>query len=276
MLSRLSNFVVRATGAANRFAITTGDWGFGAALHEALIARFGGEHRFRLRTTGSVFRYRGRRDAAVLHFLSADSGYIETRPDRPVRHIVDAGGNIGLFSALARAHYPQAEIVALEIDTDNYAVLRDNVAALDGEAWPLALWGRSGLVSFVEGESAQAHSVVAVAERATAPSIEAIGLADLMARKGWDRVSILKMDIEGAEGPVMRDMDAATLARIDAIIFECNDSERAGASVDVVGRLLGDEFDGFAFGENVYLVRRSTGWTFRRHAAGIRPMWRQA
>lgn len=268
---------VRSLAATTRFAAMWADWGLSAAIHQSLVARFNGRHSFALKPTGSRFHYRGVSDYGVLHFFTADQGYFETLSARPIETIVDAGGNIGCFSVLARAHYPNARIVGLEIDRSNYEVFEQNLRGL-GNAVPLrrALWTTSGPVAFVRGETAQAHSVAAFDDATPGDSVEALSIADLMAQEGLGRIDILKMDIEGAEGDVMASLPTDVLDKIHSIIFECNDSERAGASIQVVARLLDSDFDGFAFGENVYFVRRSTGWRFRRRPAGLMPIRRQA
>ena len=268
--------IVRSLAAATRFAAMWADWGMSAAIHQGIVARFSGRHRFTLKPSGSRFHYRGRADFGVLNFFTVDQGYFETVPGLRIETIVDAGGNIGCFSALARAHYPKARIVGLEIEESNYEIFDANLRQL-GNAVPLrrALWKTSGLVTFVAGETSQAHSVATLSNDPAGNTIEALSLADLMAQHEFDRIDILKMDIEGAEGTVMASLPDAVLGKVNAIIFECNDSEQAGASIEVVSRLVGSDFDGFAFGENLYYVRRSTGWQFRRRPAGFMPIWRQ-
>ncbi|MBN8806901.1 MAG: FkbM family methyltransferase [Sphingomonas sp.] len=267
---------VRSLAAATRFAATWADWGFSAAYHQAIIARFAGDHSFKTKPSGVRFHYRGIADYGVLHFFTVDQGYFETHSNRRIETIVDAGGNIGCFSTLARAHYPDARIFGFEIDRSNFDIFAKNLKEL-GNAVALrkALWKSTGPVAFIQGETTQAHSVATPDGDPDANLVDALSLADLMQQEGLERIDILKMDIEGAEGEVMGNMSQDVLSRVNAIIFECNDSEQAGASIRVVSRLLDSDFDGFAFGENLYFVRRSTGWQFRRRQPGLMPIWRQ-
>jgi FkbM family methyltransferase len=251
----------------SRFANAASDWGWGTAWHSMIRARRPGNGRFRLRPTGWL-HYRGGVDHHVLNWFSIDTAYIEAGPGKPIRTIIDAGANIGCFTAFAKRHYPNAQVFSLEIDNSNFEVLQKTAETIPGvKVVKRALWSCEGPVAFLQGDSAETHSVAA-ARPGNGPTVEATTVAALVDRYGLDEIDILKMDIEGAEGEVIGTIDPATLERINAIIFECNDSEEAGASVRLFGALQGSDFDGYAFGELIYLIRRRTGWSFRRRTAG--------
>src|ERR1700730_7986688 len=64
---------------------------------------------------------------------------------RPI--IIDAGANIGLATLWFKAQYPKATVIAIEPDTENFAVLKENVIADDTTLLvDAAVGSRPGLV----------------------------------------------------------------------------------------------------------------------------------
>lgn len=256
----MANTLARAASMLNRFACTAGDWGFPAAWAAVVSARFPGRRSHSLAKPKMQFHYRGAVDRGMLGWMSEPHGYIVTQNGPPIRNIIDAGANIGAFSVFAKRIYPEARIAALEIEDSNFAILKANLDQLPGaRAMHAALWSEDGAIRFVRGGSTTDHSVSL--ESGDLPARSVRSLIDEM---GADTLDILKMDIEGAEADVIESLDADTLSRINAIIFECNDNDKPGVALRVTNALPTDEFDGFSFGENLYLIRRSTGWGFRR------------
>lgn len=118
-----------------------------------------------------------------------------------VRTIVDAGANIGLSAVYFANRFPDATVLALEPERENFALLTRNVAAYP-RVVPLqaALWSEDTTLrlsnpdvpvdSFQFGPGAQGEAVAA------------FSLPSLLRRHGLERVDVMKIDIEGGETPV--------------------------------------------------------------------------
>ncbi|HLH13627.1 MAG TPA: FkbM family methyltransferase [Solirubrobacteraceae bacterium] len=119
-----------------------------------------------------------------------------------VRRIVDLGGNVGLFGAFAAARWPHAEIVAFEPDPDNADVHEQTIALNELRArWRLvraAAGPRSGRARFVAGAAALSR----LADANDDASIE-VAVEDVVPRLA--RADLVKIDIEGAEWPILAD-----------------------------------------------------------------------
>ncbi|MDB5560271.1 MAG: FkbM family methyltransferase [Enterovirga sp.] len=255
---------------ASRFFVTAHDWGLPAASGMVVRSKLGsGTWAVRLRGSPGPFWFRCGLDRSVLTQFGREFGIIDPRDGPPIRRIVDAGANIGVFSALARRLYPGAEILALEVEPENYALLVKNAEAL-GHITPVnaALWSETGRVSLILGDNPEAHAVTDRPEPG-AQQVAATSLGDLLMTHGWDSIDILKMDIEGAEAAVIGSLGADLIGRINCIRVECNDTEAPGNFLDMAKGLLSADFDSYAFDENVYFIRRSTGWAFRRRYPGV-------
>jgi FkbM family methyltransferase len=144
------------------------------------------------------------------------------------RRIVDAGAHVGLASRFFAQRYPDSRIIALEPMESNLAVLRQNAAACPQiEVLPGALWGRPAALSGSGGES-WSHAMSE--SPAPGPTIRGVTVPDLLRLTGWDRIDLLKVDVEGAEREVFCDEAQAWLPRVDAIAIELHDRSWAGCS----------------------------------------------
>ena len=136
------------------------------------------------------------------------------RGDPP--RIMDLGANIGLFGLYVLGRWPTAQITAFEPDPDNAALLQHTVASnnLD-QSWRVnrsACSNRRGTVAFAAGLLSEAR----MAEPGEAGTI-VVPVADVF-REDHD-VDLLKMDIEGAEWPILADPRLSDL-KARAIVLE--------------------------------------------------------
>jgi FkbM family methyltransferase len=132
---------------------------------------------------------------------------------RPDPRILDCGGNIGLATIFLKRVHPRARVTVFEPDPANFSLLRRNLdaARLDGvEAVQAALAGAAGELDFAR-ETGDAEGVNAAL---AAPS--AAGAGDLLKVRALTlssfvdgEIDFLKMDIEGAEEEVLRELAAA-------------------------------------------------------------------
>jgi len=151
--------------------------------------------------------------ALVTTLVREDHGYF--RPPADPLWIIDAGAYIGDSAAYFASKYPAASVVALEPDEGNFKIAGQNLAPY-GERVRLlrkALSDRSGIVKFGGDYDGAAISNSGV-------EVEATTVPELMASAGWDRVSILKIDIEGAEEFVLNESADEWLPKVDFLILE--------------------------------------------------------
>lgn len=187
--------------------------------------------------------------------------------DRQPSVIVDAGANIGLASIYLANRYPSARILSVEPEAGNFALLQRNTQPYP-QITPVlaALWRENADIDLVdpglgswgfmtEGEATRAEGKNPPTRQPGGRSrVRGTTVDRLIADHGIDRISILKMDIEGAEREVFED-SSAWLARVDGMIVELHDRMKPGCS-----QSFDDGTPGFDHrwnqGENVYLSRR--------------------
>jgi FkbM family methyltransferase len=144
--------------------------------------------------------------------------------------IVDCGANVGYASAYFLARYPRACLIAVEPDAGNFSVLRSNLARY-GQRTTLiqsGVWSaETGLVMSEEkfADGREWSYTVRPSREGETPSMRAVDIGGLLKNSGFERISILKMDIEGSEQEVFRTNYAPWLGKVDRLVIELHGAE---------------------------------------------------
>ena len=121
--------------------------------------------------------------------------------------IIDCGANIGLSIIYFKNAYPNANIVAFEPDEKNFALLQKNIDAFTFVNVILhqsAVWISNDPLQFsVTGT--MGSSIVTQPNGSNTVTVQGFRLKDLLTKK----IDFLKIDIEGAEYAVLKDIASA-------------------------------------------------------------------
>jgi FkbM family methyltransferase len=154
---------------------------------------------------------------------------------RPGDTVIDIGANIGCFSVLAsRLVGPTGRVIAVEPEQSTFESLRRNLRlnrCENVDARRLAIGGSSGSVDLHVSDTALFSSIYTEVGgvKAEAPShptgsnvqtVPMSTLEALMDDADVERCDYLKVDCEGAEHDIIREMDQHTAGRIDQITME--------------------------------------------------------
>lgn len=118
--------------------------------------------------------------------------------------IVDLGSNIGGFALYIFDSFPQAKVVSVEVAPDTFDVLKRNQKLNTERDWDIlqaAVWTKNGHVNLDRRDTSTGHRVAKDeegSERVVAKLLDGI-LLDA----GINDISLMKMDIEGAESEVV-------------------------------------------------------------------------
>jgi len=119
--------------------------------------------------------------------------------------IIDCGANIGLSVIFFKKLFPESTVVAFEPDPELFGLLRKNVAQLQGgkvELHNKAIWKEDANLQFKrEGGFSGRIPKFAGDEKAGLVNVEAVRLSTFLKQP----VDFLKIDIEGAEGEVLKE-----------------------------------------------------------------------
>jgi FkbM family methyltransferase len=172
----------------------------------------------RARDLGSIYEVfeRGEYDFSVI-------------PWNRIETILDCGANIGAFSlwALARC---RGRAFAVEPSPLTFEVLKQNADRHPGRFEPFcaALGPQSGRRTFYESRYSANSSLLpwrlgwdSDLERY---DVETMTLGGLIRQSSFDRVDLLKMDVEGVEQEVVLSLPDTLFRRIGMLIVECHTS----------------------------------------------------
>jgi FkbM family methyltransferase len=170
------------------------------------------------------------------------------------RRIVDGGANIGIGSRIFSQRWPNADIIAVELDPGNFSMLKRNCAGVPRiTAEQGAIWDRDGWVDVMDpggGEWAYRAVDSAVGQ------VPAFTVNALLDRVRWNSVDLLKLDIEGAEERVLR--NASTwLPRVHTLVIELHENLVPGCQDAFDAAVSGQPFDISRHGEYLVVSRRS-------------------
>jgi FkbM family methyltransferase len=150
-----------------------------------------------------------------IHHLHVDDPYQLRSIRTPVRTVVDIGANIGFFSILARANFPQAIIHCYEPNPALLPITRANTEALSIQLHAEGVGARAMTGAMQCDGATLEGSLVPAADGE--PGIAIVPLATVLQRIGGS-LDLLKMDCEGAEWDILR--DAASLQKVRMIAME--------------------------------------------------------
>jgi FkbM family methyltransferase len=105
-----------------------------------------------------------------------------------------------LTSVFFANKFPNAKIVAVEPEKENFQMLQKNTGSYSNISLLNAgIWGHNTFLSVVdEGKGNNAFTVKEVPVN-TENAIKALSVYDIMKQQGWSKIDILKLDIEGTE-----------------------------------------------------------------------------
>ena len=142
------------------------------------------------------------------------------KPNNDEKLIIDCGANIGLSAIYLKRIFPNSKIIAIEPDQQVFSQLSDNISAFgltkDVELLQAAAWTENGTLTFLSEGSVGGHLTEATTENPNTVSVQSVRLKDVLEDKN---VFFLKIDIEGAEYEVMKDIKDH-LQKVDNLFIE--------------------------------------------------------
>jgi FkbM family methyltransferase len=159
------------------------------------------------------------------------------------RLIIDCGANVGYSPAYFLSRYPQAQLIAVEPDATNFELLRENLAPY-GERAQLVqagVWSHSTELTVVDApyrdgrQWSQQFRERRPGEKAVVATVD---VETLLEESGCPRISILKMDVEGAEGVVFGKNVERWIDRVDNIAIELHDDSYFGDCTAIFSRAI--------------------------------------
>jgi FkbM family methyltransferase len=134
--------------------------------------------------------------------------------------ILDLGANIGLSAIYFARVYPRCRIACVEPVPENLKLLIRNLQenAVAAEVVAAAIDAQDGVVAMERGAADYGYRIAA-ATSAVSLEVASVSIPSILRRLGWDRIGLLKIDIEGHES-VLLSQACEWLADVDALCVE--------------------------------------------------------
>lgn len=158
--------------------------------------------------------------------------------------VLDVGANIGCASLLFSLYYPATTVYAFEPSPSAFQFLQANMKQFPNvRPFNYGLDSKDGSARLYSGKGASVTSSLgtSVLNSAEFETVELRRLSSFVVESGLDRILLIKIDTEGSEMPILRDI-AHLLDRVEAIMLEYH-SEGDRLEID---RLLAAHFTLFS------------------------------
>jgi FkbM family methyltransferase len=201
----------------------------------------------------------GSSDMDVLQQIYVDLEYQCLDHLQKPKLIIDCGANVGYSSTYFLSRFPSAKVIAIEPEPGNYAILARNVALFGTRVTAIqaAVWSSNRLLKVRRegfGDEREWAFWVSECEEGEVGDVQGVTIPSLIERWGANGVSILKVDIEGAEALLFNDDAREWISKCESIVIELHGPECEKAFLESIRRL---PFDISRSGELTVCLRRA-------------------
>jgi FkbM family methyltransferase len=153
--------------------------------------------------------------------------------------IIDCGANVGYSSAYLLTRFPKSRVISIEPDPSNFTILEKNLAPYKDRVKLInsGVWSHQTGLKILETPGLEWNAWAVQVRECNAgevPEMQATDVGTLLKESGSDKISILKMDIEGAEAVVFAKNYESWLPFVDNIAIEIHGSKASDIVLNTV------------------------------------------
>src|SRR5688572_22647814 len=144
--------------------------------------------------------------------------------------VIDGGANVGLFSIKVKNDFPDAKLICIEPDPDNFEMLQKNLSPYsDVHFENSGLWNKDTRLKIYDKYNLGKWGMT-VEEDPEKGKINAVSLKSLIKKYDIDRIDVLKLDIETSERQLFSEGYEEWLPKVGTIVIELHDWIEVGCS----------------------------------------------
>jgi len=189
---------------------------------------------FKLNHQTITINYRNDSDLSVIDEIFVDKMYrsVESTILNTKYPILDIGAHIGLFSIYTNILNPQVQIIALEPEPNNFALMIENfklnhvknVVTKCLAVIPNECEKSLSSTTLYLNQNSHNHSTIEQLNHSTI-TVPATTLENLIAKNKLKKIGLLKMDIEGAEFDIIKTLKPENIKTILNLVVEYHEDE---------------------------------------------------
>lgn len=172
---------------------------------------------------------KGTSDIKVFYQVFVYNEYKITYPLKP-KVVIDGGANVGLYTVAIKNEFPDAIVICVEPDPENFEALKKNLSVYNNIYIENAgLWNNNTTLKVYDKYNGGKWAMI-VEENEKEGNVRGISINFLMEKYKLDSVDILKLDIETSEKQVFLDNYDDWLPKVKMMIIELHDWMEEGCS----------------------------------------------
>lgn len=174
--------------------------------------------------------------------------------------IIDGGAYAGYSSLYFHSRYPNAKIISVEPEDSNFQILEKNTQNITNiKRIKAGLWHKDCYLKTINRGNGQWGFMTEEADALSEGCTKGVTLNILLKESGFDRIGLLKLDIEGAEQEIFSKNYDDWLSRCDVIMIELHDRIKKDCSKAFYSAIRKYDWKEFRQGEKVFLIRKYLG-----------------
>ncbi len=180
--------------------------------------------------------------------------------------IVDGGAYTGFSALYYASKYPTARIICVEPEISNFTMLEKHTEHLPNVIRINAgLWSKETFLRIRDMGNGNWGFAVEEVSGAESYDVKGVTIEKILKESGFDRIDILKLDIEGSEKQLFTENYQAWIDKVNIIVIELHDRIIKGCTEALYSAINKDEWKEFKEGEKVILIRRDYYNVHNRH-----------
>jgi FkbM family methyltransferase len=177
---------------------------------------------------------------------------------RQPKVIFDCGANIGMFAIFTKNAFPDAQIICVEPDPENFRLLQKNLSVYDDvHCENCGVWNKDTKLKVYDKYNSGNWGMV-VEEDLITGNIPAVSIKSLMDKYAVEYIDVLKIDIESSEKQLFADHYQDWLPRVKTIVIELHDFLVDGCSKTFF-EAINSTFKNYSLegkGENLIIINK--------------------
>ncbi|ABR54313.1 methyltransferase FkbM family [Methanococcus vannielii SB] len=188
--------------------------------------------------------------------------FIQKELNLPVKlkpkYIIDAGAYAGYSSIYFHEKYPEAEIIAIEPEKSNFNTLVKNTNKIKQIiSLNLGLWYKEAFLKVEDRKTGKWGFKVSEVLSTDEYDIKSTTIDNILDTQNWDKIDILKIDIEGSEKELFTKNSKKWINKVNVIVIELHDRINEGCTKALYSAINLSEWVEYKTGEKVILIRKN-------------------
>jgi FkbM family methyltransferase len=171
--------------------------------------------------------------------------------------IIDAGAYTGLSALYYSSKYPSAKIIAIEPETSNFKILEKNTKHLPNiKRIKGGLWDKNAFLKIRDRGTGKWGFAVEEVSELEDFDVKAVTIEKILKESEFDKIDILKLDIEGSEKQLFSKNYQSWLKKVNIIVIELHDRIINGCTESLYSAINKNEWKEYKEGEKVIFIRK--------------------